>query len=104
MSASTIEKHFQTVLQIIVAALISWFGFQVVEQGKSVARMEVVIESLNKELMQMRTNVLTQVDDRYRRAEAVRDQELLRRQIAENQERITRLENLMQQYLDSRIK
>lgn len=73
MLGGAFERHGQTVLQLLIAALLGWFGLQVVDQGRSMARMEVTVDALNKQILAIQSSFLQGTNDRYRATDAAKD-------------------------------
>lgn len=69
------ERHVQTIIQVVLVALILWSGQSTLEIKDKVARLEEQIRALSKD-------VATSSNDRYTGAQAARDNEAIHRRFA----------------------
>lgn len=67
---SLMERHIQTAIQIVLVALIIWFGQSTLDVKDKVARLEEQIRSVQRDLTSAHA-------DRYTSAQATRDFEAL---------------------------
>ena len=54
---STIERHFQTLMGLIVIGVMSWVGWTTANSNESLARAEVRIEALQEDLADLKANM-----------------------------------------------
>lgn len=72
---SVLERHLQTGIQVILVALIIWFGQSTLDVKDKVARLEEQIRSIQKD-------ITTASADRYTGTQATRDFESLNRRLS----------------------
>ena len=52
------ERHAQTVLQVVIAALLVWVGGEIVTLGKGVTRLEAQTVQTSKEISEMKAEIV----------------------------------------------
>lgn len=85
---STLERHAQTLIGLVVAALLGWVGMTVQDLTTTVARMEEKIVSLERQIDILQANTR----DRYTKQDASRDLGVVQKMLDDHAERIRRLE------------
>lgn len=82
---SVLERHAQSGLQILIVALIGWFGVSVTATRETVARLDERLAAMERRFEELSAG-------RYSSADASRDQTWVQRQFADHEERLRRLE------------
>lgn len=67
------ERHGQSLVAGVLLILLSWVGYTVNENSKKAAVMEIKVESLVQQLYEVRKQLSSGLDDRYRGTDARRD-------------------------------
>ncbi len=82
-----VERHFQTVVQVALIAIILWFGNKTTSTSDAVIRLEgtlvnqaLQIDALRADFLDLRAAVIAGTSDRYRKVDAVNDAKLMQLQ------------------------
>lgn len=70
---SIFERHLQTGISTLLVGLILWVGTSVTNSREAVARLEEKFIAVESQLSDLKSQVKLGVQDRYFRAEAVKD-------------------------------
>ncbi len=87
------ENHFQTCVQLLLVALISWAGLQLVELGQQSAVLEQRMTSQGALLNELRVEIREWGELYYRREEAQRALDAIEGRINGLDNRVTDLES-----------
>jgi hypothetical protein len=87
------ERHAQTVIQVILVAVLIWAGQQLIQTSHRVVSLEVKVQALE-------VSMTGNMDDRYRARDAQRDFDALRREMAES----NRIHDLYHSRVEERLK
>jgi len=86
------ERHVQTVIQVIVIAIVAWVGKTTQDSSIEIARLSERIEG-------MKSNIKTlsnKVNDRYTSDDAVKDMQIIDRRFQGFGERFERIERRLE--------
>jgi acetylornithine/succinyldiaminopimelate/putrescine aminotransferase len=90
--SSMTERHIQTFLGAIILMVMGWVGFQVTEQQKVIASMQVRIESMKEDIGDIKNDLKVATNDRFTATEAQKRQEACNDRMQRLEERIRELE------------
>ena len=82
---SAIEKHIQTGIQVLIIALLAWFGIKTLHTSDAVIRLEEQVKSI-------KATIDTATHDRFTRSDAEAMKSIFNYRIQALERRITNLE------------
>jgi 2-iminoacetate synthase ThiH len=81
--ANLYERHLQTTIQIIIVAILLWFGTKTIATSDTVIRLETTVATLSEKVTDLQATVISTKNSRYTDADALND-----RRVHELQEQI----------------
>ncbi len=100
---SAMERHFQTIVQVALIAIILWFGNKTTSTSDAVIRLEgtlvsqaLQIDALRADFLDLRAAVIAGTSDRYRKADADNAAQLIELQHEIYESRFTSIERRIQ--------
>jgi len=94
------ERHLQTAIQIIIIAILMWFGNKTILTSDTVIRLELQIVSLNEKIVELQAVIATTKNSRYTEADALNDQRVRELQEQMQANRISQLEDKVKEIRD----
>lgn len=85
---SVFERHAQTIVGVICAALLSWVGVSVSQQGKDIVALQVQMSGLQTQM----TAIQSATADRYTGTRAATDFKPVYDRLADHEARLRELE------------
>ena len=90
---SAMERHAQSVLALLIMALVTWVGVTIIGLKDATTEIRGDVRLANVQIEALREQIKLSADDRYRKSQAEADFRLRDQRIENNERRISNLEN-----------
>ena len=94
------ERHLQTTIQIIIIAILMWFGNKTIITSDTVIRLSLQVETLHKEIVDLQSGFTSFKGNHYTERDVINDKKLDELQETIQANRITHLENSVKEIRD----
>ena len=75
--SSVFERHAQTALTVSIIGIMAWVGVSVSNSREAIARLEVTVKFLQKDVVDLRKSTEKWISGRYTQSMANRDLEMI---------------------------